>query len=163
MSVPTSLVAGDAAAFVGRWSSPGGATGLTWPASHVNQRASATVHVEQVVGDRAGRRRGTRESPGLARHGGQREQCGHGTRHRTLCLVPERPLLDCDNGRPDMTEQAARSQGLEHDEGAPAAVGRAGMVANRRTVLAGGLALAAAACTPASNTPPSNTRTSNTA
>ena len=46
-----------------------------------------------------------------------------------------------------MTQQGSPSQSVERD----------GMVASRRAVLAGGLALAAAACTPASNTPPSNT------
>ena len=46
-----------------------------------------------------------------------------------------------------MTQQGSPSQSVERD----------GMVASRRAVLAGGLALAAAACAPASNTPPSNT------
>ena len=51
-----------------------------------------------------------------------------------------------------MTQQGSPSQSVERD----------GMVASRRAVLAGGLALAAAACAPASNTPPSNTPPSNT-
>ena len=46
-----------------------------------------------------------------------------------------------------MTQQGSPSQSVERD----------GIVASRRAVLAGGLALAAAACAPASNTPPSNT------
>src|SRR4051812_42655443 len=49
-----------------------------------------------------------------------------------------------------MTQQGSPSQSVERD----------GMVASRRAVLTGGLALgalAAAACAPASNTPPSNT------
>ncbi|MEK6439589.1 lipocalin family protein [Pseudonocardia sp. T1-2H] len=54
-----------------------------------------------------------------------------------------------------MTEQGGPSQGLERDEGAPAAVGGTGMVASRRAVLGAGLALAATACTPASTAPAS--------